>query len=161
MPVYKADNTMQSDNTPLITWTDSLAIGIDLIDEQHKHLVALTNELYQACRLGGEELDSVFKSTMSNMVDYVRFHFTCEQAMLQRVKYPNFVDHKKEHDSLVKTVLESTKNYGDGKKFVPNTFVRFLKDWIVSHIGHCDKMYALYIVDQMKKGLLTNKDITG
>ena len=164
MPVYKTnpiENLAPADDTPLISWTDSLAIGIEIIDEQHKQLVSLTNELFRACRLGGEELDLVFKETMSRMVDYVHFHFSFEQGMLQRVKYPRYHEHKSEHDNLIKTVIETTKDYGDKKRFVPNNFVRFLKDWIVSHIGHIDKTYAAYIMDQKNKGLLSDKDING
>ena len=164
MPVYKTnpvEGAAQGDNAPLISWSESLAIGIELIDSQHKQLVSLTNELYHACMLGGEELDATFKETMSRMVEYVHFHFGEEQKMLQRVKYPTYTEHKALHDELIKTVLESTKNYGSGRRFVPNNFVRYLRDWIVGHIGHHDKIYAAYIVDQMKKGLLTEKDITG
>ena len=154
--------TPGQDDKVIITWTDSLNTGIGLIDDQHKHLVHLTNELYHACKLGGEALDSTFKITMSQMVEYVRFHFTFEQGMLQRVKYPKYTEHKGEHDNLVKTVLEATKDYGDKKsRFVPHNFVRFLRDWIVGHIGHNDKMYAAYILDLKKKGLITDKDISG
>ena len=156
-----SENVPQGENATIIAWTEALAIVIELIDNQHKQLVSLTNELFRACLRGGDTLDNVFKETMSRMVEYVRFHFSAEQAMLQRVHYPKFTEHKAEHDNLVKTVLEATKNYGDGKKFVPNNFVRFLKDWIVSHIGYNDRMYAAYIMEQMKKGLLTNKDLEG
>ncbi|MDR0495307.1 MAG: bacteriohemerythrin [Treponema sp.] len=155
------DNVTQADNHEIIPWTHALVIGIELIDNQHKQLIMLTNELYRACLRGGTTLEAVFKETMSRMVEYVRFHFTTEQAMLQRVHYPDYAEHKKEHDSLIKTVLETTKDYSDGKKFVPNNFVRFLKDWIVSHIGYNDKIYAAYIMDQMKKGLLTKKYLEG
>ena len=156
-----ADVLTQSNEAPFIAWTDSLAIGIELIDAQHKHLVVLTNELYKACMQGGNELDAVFKETMSRMVEYVRFHFGSEQEMLQRVKYPTLSEHKKLHEELIKTVLETTKEYGDKKRFVPNNFVRYLRDWIVGHIGHHDKMYAAYIADQLKRGLISNKDISG
>jgi hemerythrin len=145
----------------IIAWSEILATGIEIIDEQHKQLVNLTNELFRACMRGGETLDAVFKETMSRMVEYVKFHFTFEQQMLQRVNYPDFVNHKKEHDTLIKTVLETTKDYGGGKRFVPNNFVRYLKDWIVSHIGHNDKMYAAYIMEQMRRGTITKKLIEG
>ena len=149
------------DKTVLFKWTNSMAIGIEIIDSQHKQLINLTNELYRACIQGGDELDTVFKVTMVHMVDYVRFHFGFEQEMLQRVKFPNYSEHKGEHDKFVKEVLAETKNYNEGKVFVPNKFVRYLKDWIISHIAYTDKVYAAYIHEQMKKGLVTENDITG
>ena len=161
MPVIKANPIDPNNNAVLITWTDALATGINLIDNQHRHLVDLTNELYRACTRGGDELDTVFKETMSRVVEYVRFHFGSEQQMLQRVKYPKYAEHKAEHDSLIKTVLETTRDYGDKKRFVPNNFVRFLKDWIVGHIGHSDKQYAAYVMELKKRGLITDKDLGG
>jgi hemerythrin len=155
------DNIAQADDHEIISWSHALVTGIELIDNQHKQLIMLTSELYRACLRGGTTLEAVFKETMSRMVEYVRFHFTTEQTMLQRVHYPDYAEHKKAHDSLIKTVLEATQDYSDGKKFVPNNFVRFLKDWIVSHIGSNDRMYTAYIMDQLKKGLLTAKDIEG
>jgi hemerythrin len=96
---------------------------------------------------------------MSRMVEYVRFHFSAEQELLLRVKYPGFQEHKKQHDVLVRDILEAVKGYSEGKKFVPNHFVRTLRDWILGHIAHFDKLYASYIVTQKKKGLLSDLEI--
>lgn len=156
-----SDGLAQNNDEIFVRWNNSYLIGIEIIDDQHKVLVELTNELYRACMHGGQELDIIFKDTMSRMVDYVKFHFGFEQNMLLRVKYPKYAEHKAEHDGLIKTVLEATKSYGDNKRFVPNNFVRFLRDWIISHIGHIDKVYAAYIAEQMQKGLVTEKDILG
>ena len=136
----------------IVAWSESYNTGIKLIDNQHKELVNLTNKLYQAClSKDGEE---VFKDTMSNMVDYVRFHFTAELELLERVNYPGLSEHREEHKTLTKNILGAVKDYTDGKKFVPNTFVRTLKDWILGHIAVSDKLYATYIADQKKKGIL-------
>ena len=165
MPDYKHNpNIVEASDTSevFVTWSDSLNTGVTMIDEQHRHLIDLTNELFQACKLGGDTLDSVFRTTMKQMVDYVRFHFSYEQDMLLRIKYPKLKEQKSEHKKLVKTVLEATKEYGDkSKRFVPNNFVRFLRDWIIGHIGHHDKMYANYIVEQLRNGRISEKDITG
>jgi hemerythrin len=60
---------------------------------------------------------------------------------------------------MVRDILEAVKGYNEGKKFVPNQFVRTLRDWILSHIAHYDKLYASFIVTQKKNGLLSDKDI--
>ena len=164
MPVYKtdpADLLARADSESFIPWNESFSVGIEFIDKQHKHLFALTNQLYQACRAGGDERYTAFKEAMSRVVEYVRFHFTAEQDLLQRVKYPDYAEHKGEHDKLIMQVIDFTKENSENKRFVPNNFVRFLKEWIVGHIGHNDKMYGFYIAEQKKKGLLSDKDIEG
>jgi hemerythrin len=95
------------------------------------------------------------------MVEYVRFHFGAEQVLLQRIKYPEYQEHKKKHDVLVRDILEAVKEYNEGKKFIPNQFVRTLRDWILSHIALTDQSYVIYIADQKRRGLLNERDIEG
>jgi len=148
-------NVFNSDNdTEIAAWDHRYATGIKLVDDQHRELVTLTNQLYKACRTRDGTLGNVFKETMHKMVEYVHFHFTAENELLERSGYPEYPDHKKEHDSLIKDILTSVKSYEDGNKFVPNSFVRTLKEWIFGHIAIKDHLYATYIRDQMNKGLL-------
>ena len=153
------NETSDFDNSVIVTWDNKLATGIELIDSQHKELFDLTNKLYQACLSGND--DAVFKEAMSSMVNYVHFHFSAEQVLLERIHYPAYAEHKKQHDTLVRDILNSVKDYNEGKNFVANHFVRTLKDWILSHIAITDKMYANYVAEQKKKGLLTDQHIHG
>jgi hemerythrin len=138
----------------VVVWEEKYSTGIALIDNQHKELISITNELFNACRGGEEALKSIFKETMGRMVEYVRFHFGAEQELMQRINYPEYQEHKKQHDEMIRNILDAVKGYNDGRKFVPNMFVRTLRDWILSHIAFYDKRYAFYISAQQKKGLL-------
>ena len=144
-------------NSEIVIWEDKYATGIELIDDQHKQLVELTNQLYLACFAGEEALYTVFKDAMSRMVEYVRFHFSAEVKLLSAINYPDYHNHKKMHDTLVQDILDAAKDYEEGKKFVPNNFVRTLKDWVFGHIAVYDKIYAAYVADQKRKGELTDK----
>jgi len=147
------------ENSEIVSWSDKYATGIELIDSQHHQLVDLTNELYRACLSGGEERLAVFKDAMSRMVEYVRFHFAAELKLLDAIKYPDYNKHKKMHNDLVEEILEAAKKYDDGKKFVPNKFVRTLKDWVFGHIAVYDKIYSAYVAEQKSKGVLTDQSI--
>jgi len=153
--------TNTNDNTDMVTWDEKYATGIELIDSQHKELFSLTNELFRACKGDNEALKGVFMETMEKMVAYVRFHFGAEQEMLQRIKYPEYPEHKKQHDKLIRDILDAVNAHNKGEKFVANQFVRTMRDWILGHIAVTDKQYALYITAQKKKGLLGDKDISG
>ena len=147
---------MFKSSSDLISWDESFSTGIKLIDEQHKELVVLTNELFNACRQGDNNIGPVFKDALSSMVDYVRFHFTAELEILQRINYPGYLDHKKQHDDLIIKILSASKEYATGKKFTPNKFARTLRDWVFGHIAFYDKHYAAFIIEQKSKGLLTD-----
>ena len=145
----------------IVAWGPNYATGIKLIDDQHMELVFLTNKLYHACMSGNEATETTFKDAMHQMVEYVRFHFSAELELLKRVNFPQYADHKKQHDTLVSNILDAAKSYNEGKKFVPNTFVRTLKDWVFSHIAFSDKIYSAFVADQKKKGLLSDQQING
>ncbi|MDR2803342.1 MAG: bacteriohemerythrin [Treponema sp.] len=138
----------------LIEWNGRYSVGIPKIDEQHKELLRLTNELYASCLSDDDGLKERFKQTISALVNYVSEHFGAEERLLQRVKYPQYAEHKREHESFVKKVLEEVAAFNEGKSFVPNNFVRYLKDWILSHIAMSDKLYAEYIFSLKKQGKL-------
>jgi hemerythrin len=163
----KTVSSEASDNEELVIWSDKYATGIQKIDGQHRHLVTLTNNLYKACLQDSKEAETMFKESMSLMVEYVRFHFSDELKILDRVKFPGLQDHKKQHDTLVKNILEAAKDYNEGLRHVPNSFVRALKDWVFGHIAIYDKIYSAYIMKLnplfiMKgQGFLTDNDIEG
>jgi len=150
-----------NENTDMVVWDEKYATGIELIDSQHKELFSLTNELFRACMGDEETLKSVFIETMGRMVEYVRFHFGAEQQMLQRINYPDYQEHKKQHDKLIRDILDAANAHNNGDRLVANQFVRTMRDWILSHIAFTDKLYVAYIADQKKKGLLSDKEING
>ncbi|MDR1239429.1 MAG: bacteriohemerythrin [Treponema sp.] len=140
----------------LIHWGDRYRIGIPLIDEQHKTLIDMTNTLYLGCLEGDESANAYFLKTIHEAVDYVRFHFTTEEKLLERINYPGLTAHKKEHENFVKEILQQVQAFQEGKKFVPNIFVRYLRDWVLTHIAVSDKLYARYLVEMKKQGVLLN-----
>jgi len=154
-------NSLNDDDYSLVTWDDSFATGILLIDNQHMELVRITNELFNACLAGKDKAGSTFKEIMTHMVDYVRLHFSTEHELMERINYPDYKNHKTQHDMLIKQILEAADEFNKGNKFVPNFFVRTLKEWILSHVAVYDKDYALFVQDQKKKGLLTDAQIEG
>jgi hemerythrin len=147
---------MTEEPVVLVEWEDRYSVGISLIDDQHKELVRLTNELYQGCLAGNGEAEEFFFKTIRGVLEYTKFHFSAEEKLMENVKYPNYAEHKKQHEDFVIQLLNEVKSFQEGKKFVPNNFVRYLKDWILSHIALMDTSYAKYIMDLKKQGTLGN-----
>jgi hemerythrin len=55
-------------------------------------------------------------------------------------------------------VLQDVREFEEGKKFVPNIFVRYLRDWILAHIAVEDKKYAEYIHSLKKQRSLRSQE---
>lgn len=131
----------------IVEWDNKYSVGVPLIDKQHKELVSITNELFVACvDSSGSGLDSTFQSAVKRAVDYVRTHFKDEEGLQKQSAYPHFTEHKAEHEKFVKELLKFVKAYESGQKFVPNNFVRYLRDWLLEHIAINDRKFAQYYI---------------
>ena len=131
----------------LIEWNARLAHGVQLIDDQHEKLVQLTNTLHLACYEGREIANHCFVETAREAVKYVNYHFSTEEQMMLFLMYPHYHTHKKEHEVFIREILRQTQMFTEQKTLVPNRFVQFLKDWVMSHIAVCDKALAKFVLN--------------
>ena len=138
------------DAKEFVEWDSRFSIGIPQIDAQHKQLILMTNKLYKACQYSGDSAKEQFRATIREAVGYIRYHFTSEEKIMERIEYPGMEDHKREHRDFIQEVLEQVKDFEEGKRFVPHMFVRFLRDWVLSHIALTDTYLGEYLLHQRR-----------
>jgi hemerythrin len=131
-------------NTELVTWSSTFSVGVKLIDEQHKGLVELINELFNHVTGDENEERAYFDKVIEQAVRYIRVHFATEEKIMLATKFPGYGEHKKEHQNFVLKVAENIKEYQQGKKLSLAAFTKFLKEWALSHIAIMDKKYFEY-----------------
>ena len=136
----------------VVQWQNSYSVGIKIVDEQHMELINLTNKLFMNCMGSQEQSMSAFLTTIHEAVDYVGYHFSTEEKIMERVNYPDFAAHKKEHADFVREVLRKVAEFNSGKSVTPITFVHYLKDWVLQHIAVCDKKMGDYLLAMHKNG---------
>jgi hemerythrin len=119
-------------------------MGIKIIDDQHKGLLELVNELFNHST--GNEADEreYFKEVIEQAVDYVKVHFSTEEKYMLATKFPGYEEHKKVHKDFVLEVVKSVKDFESGKRLVLVNFSRFLKDWVLGHVAVMDVKYSEY-----------------
>jgi len=130
---------MEKEKSELITWSNKFSCGIKLLDEQHKGLVALVNELFNHVTGDEKQEYDYFNRVIGEAVKYVKIHFATEEKMMLAANLPDYATHKKAHVHFILTVAEKINNYNTAKRFNLFTFTKFLKDWILSHIALTDK----------------------
>ena len=131
---------MNNKNT-LIIWSPTFSCGVKLIDEQHKGLVKMVNEMFNHVSGDEEEEHEYFNKIIKEAVDYIKVHFATEEKIMRLTKFEGFAEHKKEHDNFVLTVVGNIFAYRAKEHFTLLTFTKFLKDWVLSHIAVMDKKY--------------------
>src|SRR6185369_16889118 len=63
---------------PIMQWNVRYLVGIQEIDQHHKHLVELLNKTYDEFREGAE----IEKSTIDELVDFSGYHFSYEERLM-------------------------------------------------------------------------------
>lgn len=127
----------------LVDWKDIYVVNVAEVDEQHKKLVALINELHQAMLVGkGKE---VMSKILSDLVDYTVYHFGTEEKFFDQYEYPETELHKKQHKELTDQVLAVQKKYEAGEKVLTIDVMNFLRDWLHDHIVGSDKLFGPYL----------------
>jgi hemerythrin len=129
---------------PLMTWTDKLSVGVAVIDDDHKKLVGMVNELYDAMQAGHgrDKLGAV----LDRLVQYTKFHFSREEKFFAETAYPDAAQHKQQHEALTRQVIDVQKKYAAGTAATLSVDVmHFLRDWLVKHIQGSDQAYRQHL----------------
>lgn len=128
-------------NLMLIRWRQSYECGHPVIDTQHRELFDMGNELINAV-LDGKPKAGI-EYLLHELVEHVRDHFTSEEAVLRRTRYP----HIEEHQALHRGLLQHAKDLEERcrKGVLPmSELVGFVAyDVIAAHIIHDDLKFAL------------------
>jgi hemerythrin len=132
-------------SSELITWSNTFSFGIKLIDDQHKELVDLVNEMFLHATGNDEQEHEYFSKVIQTAIHYIKVHFATEEKIMLAIQYPDYAEHKRCHDCFILDVLVNVRNFETEKHYSLYSFTKFLKDWVLSHIGIMDKQYHVYI----------------
>ena len=140
------------DYVEVFPWNKNFETGVEIIDEQHKKLVALLNELASNLTQDNQiEVTRVF----GELAEYANFHFETEEAIW--VEYFNddswLSSHQLTHSSFLPRVLE-LKEQDSNKSLdeIIEGIVKFLIRWLAFHIIDNDKRMA-FVIQNMQAGL--------
>jgi len=155
-------------HTLIFPWNENFDTGMPIIDEQHRKLVDLLNDLARNLALGEDtlELNRVF----DELADYAVYHFQTEEAIWKKYLPEDEMSgaHVKTHQSFVDEVLKLKNNLnGLSSELVVDEIVSFLTHWLAFHILETDKHMAK-IVMGLQQGMdlaaakdSANKDMSG
>ncbi len=132
----------------LLEWDDKYSVGYKLIDEQHKRLFVIYNQVVkikQQEKQGAVADSAVLGQILKDLSDYVHIHFLTEEEVMKVYGYEQFEPHKKIHDQFFKIVEEICNDFNKGQLVLIDTFVRTIHKWLVHHV---------MVEDQKYKGLL-------
>lgn len=123
-----------------INWSSALSVECAVLDEQHKSLIALINDLHTAILRGGAQEES--QRIFQELILYTESHFRCEEGMLRQACYPRLVAHHEQHVEFVQRARELYNRSLAERFTVPIDLLVFLKAWLTDHILGTDRQYV-------------------
>lgn len=123
-----------------IPWDESLRVGIDVIDEHHRYLFDLTNDLYDVVAegRGSREVARVLKA----LDQYAQVHFQAEEKMMDHHGYSALDRQRHQHHHFNERLREFYAELHDNPLTTPFDVLTFLRGWLVRHIRHEDAQLA-------------------
>jgi hemerythrin len=128
---------------PFVEWNESYSVKVPEIDQQHRKLLAIINNLHEAMSTGGAP--AKIRAVLQELVSYTRFHFGHEEKMLEAAAYPTLEYHKAIHKSMVAQVEGFGAQVAESNAATPLKLMAFLKDWLTNHILQTDMRYSSHL----------------
>ena len=134
----------------LFTWDSNFETGNKRIDEQHRRLVELINELGEAV---SQWLEAKTQALIfQQLIDYTRYHFDAEESLMcaSGIDDQSFQAHHRKHIEFISFIEGSAADVGNN----PQQLLDYLVDWLVNHILQTDQemVTSLNIGDKQPRG---------
>ena len=130
---------------PLV-WDGSLCVGHKGIDDDHEKLVGLFNRFEDAVQRNQGR--SIIAETVCALADYAMSHFTREEHVMLRHRYPAYEEHKALHDRFLEELSTLAGAVEERPDDISGELLDFFKVWIVDHLMTADQDLSDYICDR-------------
>ena len=129
-----------------LDFSSKLSINVDTIDQQHKILIEIINDLHEAMAAGQGK--TVMDDVLLRLIDYTRMHFSTEEHLMVQYDYSERIAHETQHFELTSQVGQLYIKVKENKMSVTIETMEFLKNWLNHHILETDKKLGVYLASK-------------
>ncbi|MEO5345487.1 MAG: bacteriohemerythrin [Magnetococcus sp. YQC-9] len=127
-------------------WKNAYSVGVAAMDDDHKKLLDMVWTVYHSLQksYGKEDAERV----LGELQNYTVEHFTREEALMKKHRYPELERHCAEHEAMKAKVAEFRANFSSNSLDVSREMLRFLENWLINHITKTDQAYSAFLVEK-------------
>ncbi len=131
-----------------VKWDESLSVGVELIDEQHRMWIDRINDLSAA--IARHDGASKIIKTLDFLIEYTQFHFSTEEKHMVKNHYPGYENHRKFHEDLKVTLGHLEEDFVEEgvNQALAESINVFLVNWLVNHIKAMDVEFGKFLNEQ-------------
>ncbi len=127
-----------------IEWDDSFSVNNAEIDGQHQKWITIHNNLHESI-VNGSEHQKPGAEALKAMQDYAHYHFSFEEEYMDKINYPNLIEHHRIHKDFDNLIYTFYRDAQEGKFVLDTKIMKILKNWLLEHILKEDQKYALFL----------------
>jgi hemerythrin-like metal-binding protein len=124
-------------------WSEALETGDPEVDEQHRALYDLVNDLNASAVMGGDR--ALVEGSLERILRYAATHFATEEALMERSSYPLSREHIKLHRAFAQAATEKVAAHLAGHDVTLPELARFMEDWLDEHIEQQDRPLIAHV----------------
>lgn len=124
-------------------WKDRYNINYKDIDEQHKGLLGILNDLLDLVEAQSqpEQVTGIFHRLFA----YTQHHFATEERYLRKAHWVGLLVHIGEHGAFSRKLLELNERYDPSNPELIQETLTFLRSWYLNHIMDMDMAYVPHL----------------
>ena len=127
-----------------IAWSKILSVGVEEIDDDHRRLIAIFNELNHAVASGASA--EYRAATLDELLKCTAWHFSHEERLMLKHDYPARAAHTAAHVELIEAATALQAKLALADKAVANDELAFLDRWLTEHILTVDQHLGGFLV---------------
>ncbi len=134
---------------PIIDWKKHYEIGVQQIDWHHRYLFSLLNTAYE--NFVRSTPDGDLSRFLNEFIDYIIYHFSAEEELMQEKRYPDLQIHQLQHDMFLQRIEGMKEEYLGGRGSLAMEILCFLANWLITHIPKSDAELGLFIAARQEE----------
>lgn len=133
-----------------IEWQDHFSVGVQEIDDQHRLLFDKYNAFFTAYAEGRADAEVI--RLLGFLEEYVASHFADEERLQQRIGFPDYEKHRKQHLELTAQVAELKGRFKNGGSDPDLVFSagQLMTGWLIEHISVMDRAIGRFMKETQK-----------
>jgi hemerythrin len=127
----------------LMTWREQYSVGVETLDNQHKALLRILNEIHAASMRG--KANEVAGPLLSKLAPLAGEHFSAEERLMESIKFPGLAEHRARHREMAGKIADLASRHEKRDTAVYLQLLYLVRDYQSKHMQNEDRKYAQWL----------------
>ncbi|SOD91782.1 methyl-accepting chemotaxis protein [Caenispirillum bisanense] len=133
----------EGETSEFVRFEDEHAFGVPAIDDEHRRLMEVTNDLYRAIKSGTDR--AMLDRSFDHLKRYTAEHFAKEEDYMSRSGYAGAADHQRHHAQFIERLDRLYAAYRGGDASAGMDLLGLLGSWWRNHMEEDDSRLADFV----------------